>query len=84
MIPYLLSADILNTVLSALLDFSGRVVYPSYAAAPRVSVLSPLQDQVAAGSEMWVLNSIAFLVPATILTVQLLTPKQLQRSARAG
>ena len=33
-IPYLLSADALNTVLSATLAFSGKVLYSSYAAAP--------------------------------------------------
>src|SRR5206468_136534 len=48
-IPYLLSADILNTILSATLAFSGRVLYPSYAAAERVTHLSALQDQIAAG-----------------------------------
>jgi putative membrane protein len=83
-IPYLLGADVLNTILSALLVFSGRVVYPSYAAAPRVTHLTALQDQIAAGSEMWVLNSIAFLVPAVVLTLQLLTPRELQSSERTA
>src|SRR5579863_6917207 len=67
-IPYLLSADILNTVLSATLAFSGKVLYPSYAAALRISRLTTLQDQVAAGAEMWVLNSLIFLVPAVVIT----------------
>ena len=77
-IPYLLSADLVNTILSALLTFSGRVLYPSYAQAPRITTLTPLQDQIAAGSEMWVLNSIVFLIPAVILTVRLLSPRSLQ------
>ena len=77
-IPYLLSADILNTILSATLAFSGRVLYPSYLHAARVSSLTPLQDQIAAGAEMWVLNSLVFLVPAVILTVRMLSPKSLQ------
>ena len=79
-IPYLLSADLVNTILSALLTFSGRVFYYSYAQAPRVSTLTPLQDQAAAGSEMWVLNSIVFLIPAVALTVRLLSPRALQGS----
>jgi putative membrane protein len=79
MIPYLLTADILNTVLSATLVFSGRVLYPSYANAARVSNLTPLQDQIAAGAEMWVLNSIVFLVPAVILTIKMLSPRSLRR-----
>jgi len=81
-IPYLLGADILNTVLSATLAFAGRVLYPSYAAAPRImSSLGPLQDQVAAGSEMWVLNSIVMLAPAVLITLQLLTPRGLRGSS---
>jgi len=77
-IPYLLSADVLNTILSASLAFSGRVLYPSYQAAERVSSLTPLQDQVAAGAEMWVLNSLVFLVPVVALTLRLLSPRSLQ------
>ena len=83
-IPYLLSADILNTVLSALLAFSGRVLYPSYGAAPRVSSLTPLQDQVAAGAEMWVLNSLVFLVPAMALTILSLSPRYLRARPNAA
>ncbi len=77
-IPYLLSADVLNTVLSATLAFSGRVLYPSYLRAERISSLTPLQDQIAAGAEMWVLNSVIFLLPAVVLTVRLLSPRPLQ------
>jgi putative membrane protein len=81
MIPYLLTADIVNTVLSATLAFSGKVLYPTYAAAPRITALSPLKDQIAAGAEMWVLNSIVFLIPAVALTVQLLTPASLRQAS---
>ena len=79
-IPYLLTADLVNTILSALLAFSGRVLYPSYAAAPHITYLTPLSDQVAAGTEMWVLNSLVMLIPAVVLTMHLLTPKSLRRS----
>lgn len=82
-IPYLLSADLVNTLLSALLTFSGKVLYPSYATAPRVSELTPLQDQVAAGAEMWILNSLVFLVPAMVITMQVLAPKRLRPKDRA-
>ena len=77
-IPYLLSADVLNTILSATLAFSGRVLYPSYLHAERISSLTPLQDQVAAGAEMWVLNSLVFLVPAVVLTFRLFAPRSPQ------
>lgn len=86
MIPYLLSADILNTVLSATLAFAGRVLYPSYAAAPRICFLTPLKDQVAAGAEMWVLNSLVFLIPAVAIAVKQLSPRLVvnQSIAQAG
>lgn len=74
-IPYLLSADVVNTVLSATLAFSGRVLYPSYALAPRIVRLTALQDQVAAGAEMWVLNSAVFLIPAVVVTMEMLSPR---------
>jgi cytochrome c oxidase assembly factor CtaG len=59
------SADggVVNTILSAVLAFSGKVLYPSYATAERISRLAPFADQVLAGSEMWVLNSMVFLIP---------------------
>lgn len=77
-IPFLLSADIINTILSASLVFSGRVLYPSYLYAERISSLSPLQDQIAAGAEMWVINSLVFLIPAVVLTVKMLSPRSLR------
>ena len=83
-IPYLLGADIVNTVLSATLAFSGRVLYPSYAEAQRITSLTPLKDQVAAGSEMWVLNSMVMLAPAVFFTLHLLTPRALRSSDRSG
>jgi cytochrome c oxidase assembly factor CtaG len=80
-IPYLLSADVVNTVLSAILAFSGRVLYPSYAAAERLFRYTPLQDQVLAGAEMWVLNSVVFLVPMAVVVMRLLSPRALRREA---
>ena len=71
MIPYLITADIVNTALSAFLSFSDHVVYPSYLLAPRLAGISALEDQAAAGAIMWVPGSIAFLLPAVVLTMQL-------------
>ncbi len=44
--PYLLLADLQNTTLAALLTFSDRVVYPSYAALG--GPMYALEDQVMA------------------------------------
>jgi putative membrane protein len=73
MVPYLIVADLQNTVLSATLVFAERVLYPSYAEAPRVFGLSPRDDQAAAGAIMWVIGSVAFLIPAMLIAVQCLT-----------
>ena len=78
-IPYLLSADVVNTILSATLAFAGKVLYSSYADAPRVCFLTPLKDQVAAGSEMWVLNSTVMLIPAVVIALKELSPKWMTR-----
>src|SRR5215469_1630071 len=77
-IPYLLTADVVNTILSAVLAFSGKVLYPSYAAAERISNLTPLKDQILAGAEMWVLNSLVFLVPVAVIVVRMLSPRGLR------
>src|SRR5271170_99906 len=63
LVPYLILADVQNTVLSALLTFSDRVLYAHYAEVPRLGNLSALDDQAAAGVLMWVPGSVAFLVP---------------------
>jgi cytochrome c oxidase assembly factor CtaG/polyferredoxin len=81
LLPYLMSADIVNTALSAYLSFSGRVVYATYADAPRVFGISAASDQVAAGSLMWVLGSTVFLVPIMWVTVTQLSRRGERRQA---
>ena len=76
LLPYLLLADLVNTGLSAFLCFSGRLLYPSYGAVPRLFGLSALNDQIAAGAFMWVAGSTVFLIPAMLITVQLLSPRR--------
>jgi len=83
MIPYLLFADIQNTALSAFLIFSERVLYPTYAAVPRLWGISVLDDQAAAGAIMWVPGSVIFLVPVVVLSIRLLESSQ-TRAARAS
>jgi putative membrane protein len=76
LIPYLVLADVQNTVLAAIFTFADRVIYPSYAAAPRPWALSALQDQATAGAVMWVPGSVAFLLPVGWLVWQLLAPRR--------
>jgi polyferredoxin len=72
-VPYLVTADLANTVLSAFLAFSSGVLYPTYARAPRIFGLSAMQDQAAAGAFMWVAGSAIYLLPAVAITVSLLS-----------
>ena len=73
-ILYLITADLVNTGLSAFLAFCGRVLYPTYAMAPRVFRLSPLNDQIAAGAGMWFFGSLIFLIAAVFVLFRLLSP----------
>ncbi len=75
MIPYLLLADVQNTVLCALLVFSDRVIYPYYETVPRLFGIQPLNDQIAAGVIMWVPGSLFFLVPAALIVLEMLSAK---------
>lgn len=81
---YLVSADLVNTALSAFLAFCGRVVYPTYAAVPRISGMDALQDQAMAGAEMWVLGSTIFLVPAVLSVAGILWPRRYSGTAAAA
>jgi putative membrane protein len=83
MVPYLVSADIVNTALAGSMAFSGHIWYPSYGTAPRVFGISALSDQIAAGAFMWVFGSLVFWVPTVVITMQMLTPPSRGR-VRAG
>jgi len=78
MIPYLLFAGMVNMALSAVLSFSGHVLYATYGMVPRLWDISALEDQAAAGGIMWVPGSIAMLVPAAILGMQVLQTRQVR------
>jgi cytochrome c oxidase assembly factor CtaG len=68
---YLVSADIVNTMLSAFLAFCGRPVYAYYLDHANPFQVSLLDDQVLGAVIMWVFGSIVFLVPAMMLTLRL-------------
>lgn len=82
---YLFLATLPCDALSAFLAFCDRVVYTLYLELPQRFNISPLQDQQFAGALMWVCVTFAYLVPAVILTMTLLsTPRtQEQRPVRA-
>ncbi len=83
MVPYLLLADVQNTIFSAFFTFSERLIYPFYATVPRLGGITPLDDQVTAGAIMWVPASLFFLIPAVAVISRVLSPQNLARSGSA-
>lgn len=78
---YLLSADTVNTALSGFLAFCNRPVYTYYITHPNPFNIDPLSDQAFGAAIMWVVGSMAFLIPAAGITFALLQPGK--RPARA-
>jgi cytochrome c oxidase assembly factor CtaG len=70
---YLFSATLPCDALSAFLAFCGRVVYPRYCLTGGLGI-SALDDQIRAGALMWFWVTIAYLIPAALETVALLSP----------
>lgn len=71
---YLFCATLPCDALSGFLTFCDRVVYASYLSAPRIFNISPLDDQECAAALMWVCVTILLLVPAVVVTMQILSP----------
>ncbi|HLJ93757.1 MAG TPA: cytochrome c oxidase assembly protein [Gemmataceae bacterium] len=84
LVPYLILADVQNTILSAVFTFSDRPLYSYYADRPQLGSLSPLEDQAAAGVLMWVPGSIAFLVPLFWIGIQLLYGERSHRKPHSA
>ena len=73
---YLFLAALPCDALSAFLTFCNRVVYPHYLSTHRLFDISPLGDQECAGALMWVWVTFAYLAPATVVTIQMLSPHE--------
>jgi putative membrane protein len=72
---YLFLGTLPCDALSAFLAFSDRVVYPGYLSAQHFG-LSALEDQECAGAVMWLAVTIAYVIPAAIITIRLLSPDE--------
>jgi len=72
---YLFLATLPCDILSAFLVFCDRLVYPSYASVTGLLNLSPLQDQQCAAALMWVSVTVAYLLPAAVITIKILSPR---------
>jgi cytochrome c oxidase assembly factor CtaG len=81
---YLFFATLPCDVLSAFLAFCDRAVYSSYLLEPRRFAISPLQDQECAGALMWMCATFIYLIPAVIITIQLLSPSGTRAAEQAA
>ena len=83
---YLFLATLPCDILSAFFVFCNRLVYPFYLSKPHLFSLSPLEDQECAGALMWVWVTFAYLIPAVVITMQVLSPsnQQSQEAAQAA
>lgn len=74
----LLSADLVNTALSAFLAFCDRPVYNYYLTRTNPFHVAPLSDQILGAAVMWVAGSFVFLIPATVIAFKLLQSRKLE------
>jgi putative membrane protein len=79
---YLFLATLPCDILSAFLVFCNRLVYPFYLSTPQLFSMAPLQDQECAGALMWVWVTFAYLIPAVAITVQILSPSNMQAQSQ--
>jgi putative membrane protein len=55
------------SIVAVYITMADRVLYPAYSAAPRVSPLSPMDDQMLGGLIMWVPGGLIFAVIMTVV-----------------
>ena len=71
---YLFLATLPCDILSGLLVFCDRVVYPVYFFSSQPFGLSALEDQQCAGALMWTCVTLVYLIAGAIVTARLLSP----------
>ena len=81
---YLFLATLPCDALSAFLTFCNRVVYPHYLSVHRHFHISALGDQERAGALMWVAVTFAYVVPAAVVTIQMLSPRRRPSGVEVG
>jgi putative membrane protein len=80
-LPYLVLADIVNTLVSGFLAFCERPVYAYYLKKPNAFGIDPMIDQRAGAAAMWVIGSAVFLLPVMIITLSMLQRQTGPRTA---
>lgn len=81
---YLFGESLPPTILGALITFSGDVLYPTYATAPRVWGLAPGTDQQIGGLIMWIPGALVYFTVLTIVFMRWLNRDEYEPSPDAG
>lgn len=55
------------SIVAIYISMAEQVLYPAYASAPRISSLSPLDDQLLGGLIMWVPGGVIFMIIMTVV-----------------
>ena len=55
------------SIIAVYITMANRVLYPAYASAPRISPLSPMDDQMLGGLIMWVPGGLIFALIMTVV-----------------
>jgi putative membrane protein len=76
MILYLFFATVPCDILSGLLVFCDRVIYPTYLSSSHLFGLTPIGDQQCAAALMWTCVTLLYLVAGAILAMRLLSPQK--------
>jgi putative membrane protein len=64
---YLFLMTIPMSLISVSIAYAGSILYPIYAAAPRVTHLSPMEDQMLGGLTMWIPGGLYFFTIISII-----------------
>ena len=55
------------SIVAVYISMAEQVLYPAYSSAPRISSLSPLDDQLLGGLIMWVPGGMIFIIIMTVI-----------------
>jgi len=64
---YLFLMTIPMSLVSVAIAYSGSILYPAYASAPRVTRLSPMEDQMLGGLTMWIPGGLYFFAVISVI-----------------
>jgi putative membrane protein len=55
------------SIIAVYISMANDILYPAYSAAPRITALSPLEDQLLGGLIMWVPGGTIFMIIMTVI-----------------